>query len=238
MYLYDSIKYTVGSTRPDPKYAFKLLESLPSAAQKELVSQMKYFVYEKKQIIHREGFMPVGLFIIKKGKVKIFRVSDSSREIILHIAGEGDMIGYSALMRRSEYHFWSETIEKTELYFIPKKLFYEYIEQHPSFSVHLMHSFAIQFDSIMDKMADILSDHVRKRAAKTLIWLMETHGMAEEDKTIKITLSRNDLSHLVATNVETLVRTLADFRKERIIEFKRKKIQIIDMDKLDKVAHT
>jgi len=105
------------------------------------------------------------------------------------------------------------------------------------FSVKLMQEFARQFDTVMDKMVDILSDHVRKRTAKTLLWLMQTHGLDEDNKTIKITLSRQDLAHLVATNTETLVRTLTELRKDKTIELKRKKISVIDMDKLNRIAH-
>ncbi|HMT28316.1 MAG TPA: Crp/Fnr family transcriptional regulator [Bacteroidia bacterium] len=205
--------------------------------RKKIESQLKIFQFQKKQIIHRAGFTPTGLFIINKGKVKIYKISDSSREIIIHIAGEGEMVGYSALMRHSEYHFWAETIEKTEMSFLPKKNFFECIENNPHFSVSLMKLFACQFDAVMDKMVDILSDQVRKRTAKTLLWLMETHGLDEDLKTIKITLSRNDLAHLVATNTETLVRTLTELSKDKVIELKRKKIVIMNLEELNRIAH-
>ena len=216
---------------------FSIFDTLPIEIVKKLKSQIKTFVFLKKQIIHREGFLPSGLFIIRKGKVKIYRISDTAREIIIHIAGEGEMVGYSALMRKSEYHFWAEAIERSELCFLPQKYFYELIENHPAFSVRLMQEFARQFDAVMDKMVDILSDQVRKHTAKTLLWLMQTHGLEADDKTIKIILSRQDLAHLVATNTETLVRTLTEFRKEKILELKRKKIAIADLEKLNRIAH-
>lgn len=225
---------------PDPftrSRIFAPFRALPEEVYKKLDSSLKEFFYEKKQIIHRDGFVPTGLFIIRKGKVKIYRITDSSKEIIIHIAGEGEMVGYNALMRKSEYHFWAETIEKTELLFLPKKQFYEFIENYPAFSVLLMQIFASQFDSIMDKMVDILSDHVPKRTAKTLLWLMEKHGLDDDNKTIKLILSRQDLAHLVATNTETLVRTLTDLSKENIIELKRKKIAILNLEELNRIAH-
>lgn len=221
----------------EEKGVLLLINSLQGEIRNRLESQMKDFVFLKKQIIHREGFMPTGLFIIRKGKVKIYKMSDTAREIIIHIAGEGEMVGYSALMRKSEYHFWAEAIEKTLVSFIPQKYFYDFIESNAAFSVSLMQAFARQFDEVMDKMVDILSDQVRKRTAKTLLWLMQTHGMDIEDSTIKITLSRQDLAHLVATNTETLVRTLTDFRKEKIIELKRKKIAVTDIEKLNRIAY-
>ncbi len=221
---------------PRRKDELTLFDSLPKEVQQDLASQLKTFIFQKKQIIHREGFIPTGLFIIRKGKVKIYRISDNLREIIIHIAGEGEMVGYSALMRKSEYHFWAEAIEKTELSFLPQKYFYEFIENYPAFSVHLMQEFARQFDAVMDKMVDILSDQVRKRTAKTLLWLMQTHGLDDDNKTIKITLTRKDLAHLVATNTETLVRTLTELSREKTIELKRKKISVLDLEKLNKIA--
>ncbi len=220
----------------DSKKSFEPFEVLDAVERKKLNKQFKSFVFNKKEIIHREGFTPTGLFIIKKGKVKIYKISDSSKEVIIHISGEGEMLGYSALMRKSEYHFWAEAIEKTELSFLPKKYFFELIETHPIFSAELMSIFARQFDAVMDKMVDILSDQVRKRTVKTLLWLKDEHGFDEDNKTIKIALSRNDLAHLVATNTETLVRALTELRKEKAIDFKRKKIVILDLKKLNEIA--
>lgn len=219
------------------KKSFAPFEVLDADERKKLDSQFKIFVFKKKEIIHRAGFTPTGLFIINKGMVKIYKISDSSKEIIIHIASEGEMLGYSALMRNSEYHYWAETIEKTELSFLPKKYFLELIETHPVFSASLMRIFARQFDAVMDKMVDILSDQVRKRTAKILLWLIDKYGLEEDHQTIKIILSRNDLAHLVATNTETLVRALTELRKEKIIELKRKKIVVENFEKLNDIAH-
>jgi len=210
---------------------------LNNDGKKKVVTHLKVFNYKKKQIIHRAGFAPLGLFIIRKGKVKIYKIADSAKEIIIHIAGAGEMVGYSALMRDSEYHFWAEAIDNCELNFLPKEIFNELIGDYPEFSVKLMQSFFIQYDSVIDKMVDILTDQVRKRTAKTLLWLMQTHGLDEDRKTISIVLSRNDLAHLVATNTETLVRTLTDFKNEKIIAVKGKKISITNHEKLSRIVH-
>lgn len=215
---------------------FSPFEELDAATRLALNEHIREFTFLKKQVIHREGFPPPGLFIVRSGKVKIYRVSDSSREIIVHIAGEGEMVGYNALMRHSEYHFWAEAIEETEVILIPRQIFYNLIETHPAFSVKLMQQFALQFDKVMDKMVSILSDHVRKRTAKTLLWLMEHYGVDPETKTIRISLSRHDLAHLVATNTETLVRALAELKKEQAIELKRRKISVVDEEKLNRIA--
>ena len=65
--------------------------------------------------------------------------------------------------------------------------------------------------------------------------LMKVHGLAEDDETINIALSREDLAHLVGTNTETLVRILSEFKKEKIIALKGKKIQISNPAQLSRV---
>ena len=216
---------------------FPPFEALTEEARQKLTGQIRLFPFKGKQIICRAGFTPPGLFIVKKGKIKIYKINDSAKEIIIHIAAEKEMVGYSALVRHSDYHFWAEAIENSELIFIPKKIFYELHEGNPRFSNQLMLSFFTEFDNVIDKLVDILSDQVRKRTAKTLLWLVQTHGLEKDNKTISISLSRNDLAHLVATNTETLVRTLSEFKKEKIISLKGKKILIGDFDLLNRIVH-
>jgi CRP-like cAMP-binding protein len=120
--------------------------------------------------------------------------------------------------------------------FVPKDIFYELQETQEEFSVRMMVSFLDEFDNIVDKLVDILSERVRRRTGKVLLDLVKNHGFEEDKKTIAITLSRQDLAHLIATNVETLVRTLSDFKEEKIISITGKKISVINLKKLNEVV--
>jgi CRP/FNR family transcriptional regulator len=225
------------STNGDLNLIFPPLKAVNGEARKNLEPFVKHFSYKKKQVIFQAAFPPTGLYIIKTGKVKIFKTSESGKEIIIHIAGEHEMLGYSALIRKKDHHFWAETIECCELIYIPKDVFYELQDSHPEFSLAMMVSFFNYFDYVVDKLVDIVSNQVRKRIAKILLRLADTHGLEKDNITIAITLSRQDMAHLVATNVETLVRTLSDFRQEKIVALNGKKISIIDMAKLNRVAN-
>ncbi len=216
--------------------SFSPFSKLDKKGLEKTERSLKIFSFKKKQIIHREGFSPSGLFIIKIGKVKIYKTTDTGKQVIIHIAGEKEMVGFSAILRKSEYHFWAEAIENSELIFIPKKVIYELIEDYPPFSVSLMVLFFKEFDNVIEKLVDLLSDQVRKRTAKVLLWLIETYGMESDRKTIAITLSRKDLANLAATNTETLVRNLSDFKKEKLVALRGKKISIINFEKLNQIV--
>jgi CRP-like cAMP-binding protein len=88
--------------------------------------------------------------------------------------------------------------------------------------------FMKEFESTVNKLVDISTKQVRRRVAETLMQLMQAHGLEEDNLTLMITLSRDDLAHLIATNTETLVRVLSEFKKEKIIALKGKRIQILN----------
>jgi CRP-like cAMP-binding protein len=69
-----------------------------------------------------------------------------------------------------------------------------------------------------------------------LLWLIQNHGLENDNKTIRIDLSRDDLARLVATNTETLIRTLKEFQKDEVIELRRRKISIADIQHLNHIA--
>lgn len=192
------------------------------------IGEPRSFFFKKKQIIFQEGFKVVGLFCIRKGKVKLYKAVSSGKEVIIYIANEGDMLDYSALIGKSEHTCWGCATEDTEICFFSKKMFFQLIESNPLLSLRLMQLFVMKYNMVIDKLADVASNNVRKRTAETLLSLMQTYGLESDKKTINLVLSRDDLAHLVVTNTETLVRTLSEFKKQKAIEVKGKRISILN----------
>jgi CRP-like cAMP-binding protein len=84
-------------------------------------------------------------------------------------------------------------------------------------------------------MVSIYHKTVKERLAETLIYLEETFGK-NEDGSLHIQLSREELAGMVSTATESCIRLLSDFNKLGLIELKGKKIAIKDINKLKKIA--
>ena len=76
---------------------------------------------------------------------------------------------------------------------------------------------------------------VKERLAETLLYLHETFGKNEDDS-LKIQLSRDELASMIGTATESCIRLLSDFNKLGLIKLVGKKITIIDISKLKKIS--
>jgi CRP/FNR family transcriptional regulator len=77
---------------------------------------------------------------------------------------------------------------------------------------------------------------VRERLAEALLFIKETYGFEEDGKTIALKITREELANLVGTATETVIRLLAEFKSDSILELEGKKIKIASISKLVKTA--
>ena len=92
-------------------------------------------------------------------------------------------------------------------------------------------------DNIVDKEKQLINlaySSVRKRVAEALLLLQERYD-SNKDKSFSISISREDLANIVGTATESLIRTLSDFKEEKMVEIKGSNITIINAEKLKKL---
>ena len=77
---------------------------------------------------------------------------------------------------------------------------------------------------------------MKARLAEILLLIASDFGQ-EEDGTLKLNVSREDLSNFVGTATETLIRLLSDLKNEGIVEIKGRKIKLLQQDKLQQITN-
>lgn len=194
--------------------------------------------YKKGQVIYFEGNHPSGLFCIHDGKVKIFKIGQEGKEQIIRFAKAGDVLGYRGLISGETYSASAETLDDSRICFIPKDVIFDLFKKNGNFSLNIIKLLSQDLEDIEQRMVNLAQKPVRERLAEALIILKETYGMDKNDENcINVTLTREDLANIVGTATETVIRLLSDFKKEKIIASKGKKIQILDIKKLIKVSN-
>ena len=86
-------------------------------------------------------------------------------------------------------------------------------------------------------MTDLAQKPVRERMSEALLFLKETYGLEEDNATINVVLSREEIANLVGTATETAIRLLSELKHEGIVEFVGKKIKILSVDRLIRTAN-
>lgn len=186
--------------------------------------------YKKKQLVYAEGNHALRLFYIEKGKVKTFKTNDDGKELVVGLYNEGDFFGYIALLEGTPYKENAEAIEECEIVMIPKEEF----EQLISSNRDVMQSFIkLLAKNVTDKEQQLLSiayNSLRKKVADALIALYSKYKGDNKDYVIE--MSRENLANVAGTAKESLIRTLSDFKDEKLIDIQGGDIIILDEKKL------
>jgi len=191
--------------------------------------EMQHF--KKKQMIYTDGHRPQCLYFISKGKVKTFKTNEDGKEFITDIFKEGDFLGYAALLEEAMYDDNAEALEDAELMIIPKADFMALVNQDLQVARKFITLLSRNLHEKEEKLVNLAYNSLRKRVANGLLNVYEKFKKAEGDKP-KLEMSREDLAQVVGTATESLIRTLSDFKNEKLIEIKEGKILVLDEAKL------
>jgi CRP-like cAMP-binding protein len=203
---------------------------------KELNVNKACSFYKKGSLIFSEGQRPHGLFCVNNGKVKVFQTGLEGKDQIVRLANSGDILGYRALLSGESYASSAEAIDDASVCFIPREIFFNLLNNDAPLSLEIMKLLSKDLKRAENAMTDLAQKPVRERLAEAILFIKETYGFEEDGITINVVLSREDMANIVGTATETAIRLISDLKSEGIISQKEKKLQILDMNKLVKVA--
>jgi CRP-like cAMP-binding protein len=227
---------------PIDKWDFKsnsVITNLPVDELVMLTANMTTQVYNKGEIVFREGAFATGIFYIKDGKAKKYKVDKDGKEQIIYVANTGEIMGYHALLAEERYPDSAAVLEDSEIAFIPKEDFFEVLQNSKILPQRLLKTLSHEYFVLANSIALFAQRSVRERFAMQLVLMREkykenfTPGMA-----VEINMSREDLASLVGTARENILRILKDFKDEGILETKGRKIIVKDVNKLLKIANS
>lgn len=187
-------------------------------------------IYAKKQVIYAEGKRPRFLYYVVKGKVKGFKTHEDGKEYITDLYSDGDFVGYPALIEEKNYDDSAVALEDTEIVQVPREDFQQMIEGNITVASKFIRIITQNVKEKEERLLSLAYSSLRKRVAKALVDIHGKFNAAGENKPIEI--SREDIAHYVGTATESLIRTLSDFKSEKLIEIKDGKISISNIEKL------
>lgn len=210
--------------------------SVLSREQQEWYSDEKGCNYYKKgQNLFNTGSKPSGLYCIFSGKIKVYKTGKAGQNHILRLCGEGEMVGYASMISEDPYSCSAQAIEDSMVCFIPARTFRESLTMNEALSISVNKLICKDIREAEKKLVNISQKTVKERLAEALLFLRHKFG-TDEDETLKIHLTREELSNIVGTAPESIIRMLSDFRERGILRLDRRNIGIIDIKKLRDMA--
>ncbi len=214
-----------------PQGLTQFLKDVKSTGLVQKLSE-KYDIenYDKKQMLYSEGKRPRFLYYLIKGKVKGFKAHEDGKEYITNLYSDGDFIGYTALIEDSNYDDSAGILEDAEIMQIPKEDFLQMVYSDISIASKFIHIITQNVKEKEERLLNLAYSSLRKRVAKALVDIVEKFKLKEQTHPIEI--SREDIAQYVGTATESLIRTLSDFKAEKLIEIKSGKIIVNNVEKL------
>lgn len=190
--------------------------------------------YKKRQRIFSEGNHPIRLYYVQKGKVKVFKINDEGKELIIRIVNEGEFFGYTAMFENSVYKENADALEDSAIATMPRNEFEELLHSHPDVSRKFIKLLASDVTDKEEQLLHIAYNSLRRKVADALLSVHKTYHMGFDGD---IHLSRENLAALAGTATESLIRTLTSFKAEHLIEIKDGRITILDYSRLERMAN-
>ncbi len=192
--------------------------------------------YIKDQIILIEEEAGNTLFLIQKGRVKVSRISDDGREVILSILEPGDFFGELSLIDGKARSASVTAIEDSEVLMLRRGDFLGLLADYPQISISLMKELATRIRKSDTQIKSLSLQDAMGRVASSLIMLAEDHGRMRKTEVVipKIPLQQ-DLANMAGTSRETISRVFRYLEEEQLIQRSRRRITIPDFNRFKKM---
>lgn len=211
-----------------------VLKALNQDELNRITNSKTSYVVKKGQSLFEEGQTLNGIFCIRNGVCKISKLSDNGKNHIVKLITRGDILGERSLVDEEPLNLSAIALEDMEVCFIPKPEILELFKSNTDFSLNMLKNVCENLKEADNDLVNMAQKSVKERLAKTLIYLQDKFGI-DEDKTLKIQLSREELSGIVGTALETCIRLLSELKKEGYIDLIGKKISIKNERELRKM---
>ncbi|MFO7445369.1 MAG: Crp/Fnr family transcriptional regulator [Ignavibacteriaceae bacterium] len=188
--------------------------------------------FKKDAVVLLENESATALFIIVSGKVKISRVSEDGKEVILTILGDSDFFGEMAIIDGQSRSANVTSMEDTDILIIQRNDFLQLLHDHPEVAIALLQELTKRLRSADMKIKSLSLKDAEGKVASVILQLADDIGKIRQG-TVEIEKLpfQHDLANMAGTSRETISRTLHSFAKKGLVELDGAKLRILDYEK-------
>jgi CRP-like cAMP-binding protein len=187
------------------------------------------------EAVYKEGGTPRYLYYILQGKVKTIKTHEDGKDLVIGLYKRGDFFGYVALLEETPYKATALVMEEAEIAMIPREDAEEIFNRTPYIVTRFIRMLAHNLTEKEERLLGIAYDTLRKKVASALVHLRNKYPPpGTENFTLRI--SREELAAVAGTATESLIRTLSDFKSEKLIAIRNGSITLLDAGRLEDIA--
>jgi CRP-like cAMP-binding protein len=210
-----------------------LFERLNPAECRRLEAHALMRAFRPREVIYFPAEPGQTVLLLARGRVKIKAVTPDGRETILAFIEAGELFGELALLDEAPRDEFAEAVEASQVVAIPREDLLGLMGRRADVALHITKLLGFRRRRIENRLRNILFRSNRERTVALLLELLETHGQRADGRwEIRLPLSHQELANLIGATRETVTVTLGQLQRERLIEVRRRRIQVLDRGRL------
>jgi CRP-like cAMP-binding protein len=190
---------------------------------------------KKGETIFGEGEHINGIFCIKSGVGKLSKLNSNGKDQIVKLVKSGELLGQRSAITEEPANLSAVALEDMEVCFVPQKEILGFFTENNQFSMNVMKTMCGDLKESDQQVIAMAQKTVKERLAILLLYLEDTFGI-DEDQSLKMHLTREEMANMLGTATESCIRLLSEFNKNNWIELKGKKIIIKNKKELKQMS--
>jgi CRP/FNR family transcriptional regulator len=197
----------------------KFLYDLPPAVSEALEHDAVTTTYPTGAVLFAEGQAPRGVYLVRRGRVKLSVCGSDGRTLILRIAEVGCPLGVAAVVSGRQYEATAETQEPSEISFLRQSDLLRLMRMHGEFALWVTQHISADYASTCREIRDlILSDSASEKLARLLMGWLDQNTKSKNPSSMKLALTHEEIGQMIGSSRETVSRLFAGFKKQHIIQ--------------------
>lgn len=185
---------------------------------------------ERGRVFYRPNETGEVLFLLKKGRVQLYRISPEGKKLVISTLGPGSIFGEMAMVGQGMHNTFAEAVDDCTLCVMGRGDLERVLISKPEIGLRMVETLGRRLREAEARLEDIAFKNIPARLASLLLRLQQEHGNTIEGYT------HQDLAEMIGTYRETTTQTLNNFKRDSLLDIGRKRLELYDLNGLRTAA--
>jgi CRP/FNR family transcriptional regulator, cyclic AMP receptor protein len=193
--------------------------------------------YPEGAMVFVEGQAARGVYVVCQGRAKLMATNRDGKTLILKIAEAGEILGLHSVISGNAYEVTIETLQPSQLAYISREDFVKFLKSHGDACLHVAQHLSRDCQAAYDSIRSIgLSHSASEKLARLLLHWSADGKVTDGTVRTKLALTHEEIAQLIGSSRETVTRSLADFKKRRVLELNGSTLLVRNITALESLA--
>jgi CRP/FNR family cyclic AMP-dependent transcriptional regulator len=216
----------------------ELFNGLSDASLKRLAAGVVPRTFDKARTIFHEGDEGSLMYIITEGKVKVFVTAPDAREMVMTTLGAGEVFGELALLDGGSRSASVQAIERVSALSLDRATMLDALAHDRAATDHVLHALGELIRRLTEQASDLVFLDLNGRVAKLLLGFVQREGIEHDGhQVVDLPLTQGEIAEAVGGSRQSVNQALRYLQVRGAIETDARRITVLDLSLLEKLAH-